>query len=230
MPQFFLLLAEVIALFFLSRSLTQGLYTLVHLLTRSRRFAISVLTLILFPGTVIHELAHLFTAEVLGVPTGRLTLAPESIRGEDVKTGSVAIAKTGPFRRSAIGMAPLVWGLVAFSIISYWLPQLTQELKGPAVYYLLFTIYLLFAVSNSMFPSPQDIAGTPAVGITIGLFLVSAYFVGFRFSLSGQALDVVQSLMQSLVQSTTIVLALNGALLLIVYVLIALTVKIRRRG
>src|SRR3989344_9654538 len=114
-----LLLIEPLALYFLSRWVSKSLFVLFLLLFRSRSVAISLLLVLTFPGTVIHELAHLFTAEILRVPTGKLTLVPESIREASIKSGSVAIAETDPFRRYAIGLAPLFTGVVAISAISY---------------------------------------------------------------------------------------------------------------
>ena len=75
-----LLFAELTALYFLSRWLTKKLYFFFLLVFKVRSVAISGVTLLLFPGTVIHELSHLFTAEILGVPTGKLNLVPEGVR------------------------------------------------------------------------------------------------------------------------------------------------------
>src|SRR3989337_2674203 len=95
------LAAELIALYVLSQSLTQAVFELTVLVFRARSVGITIVTLLTFPGTVVHELSHLFTAEVLGVRTGKLTLVPENIREEEVKAGSVMIADTDPFRRYA---------------------------------------------------------------------------------------------------------------------------------
>src|SRR3989344_4103040 len=108
-----LIFLELIVLGFVSHWLMQSFYTLVMLLTRTRSLAVTFVSFLLFPGTVVHELSHLFTAEILGVRTGKLTLAPESIRSEEIQAGSVAIAKTGPFRRAFIGLAPFFVGIAS---------------------------------------------------------------------------------------------------------------------
>jgi len=217
------LFLELTLLFFLSNRVIQALYTLVYLLVRHRSFAIHFLTLLLFPGTVIHELSHLFTAEILGVRTGKLTLTPEAIRGTEIQTGSVAIAKTDPFRHAVIGLAPLLWGITAYSFLSSWFTKLLEELmsiprslwfSSPTLPSFLFTLYLLFAISNSMFPSAQDARGISAVGIATGMLLLAAYIVGFRLTLSERALEVTVRIITSLTQSTTLVLALNSFFLL----------------
>lgn len=214
-------LVELIVLFFLSKKLIQNLYVFLFLITHNRPFAISIVTLVLFPGTVVHELSHLFTAEILGVRTGKLSLAPESIREPEIQAGMVMIAKTDPFRKTIIGLAPLLSGLACISALAYWLikPDLSQ--------YLLFVImYLLFAISNSMFPSRQDMEGTPILFITIALLGIGAYIAGIRFNLSGKALEVVQSIFSSLITNLGFVLAVNIILLLTVSVLVVLTRKL----
>lgn len=230
MGSLLLLFIELIILFFLSRLLTQKLYALFLLLFRARSVAVSAITLLLFPGTVIHELSHLFTAEILGVRTGKLTLAPESIRGENIKTGSVAIAATGPFRRAIIGLSPLFAGLLALSAISYFLQQYFTTPQGPTLQLALsygLSFYFLFTISNSMFSSREDMRGFWPLAITLGLFIGAAYAFGLRIGLEGRILEVVTIALSSLVQSLGLVLAVNGGLLLTLQVLIVLIRKIR---
>ena len=71
------IILELVVLYLLSRKLTQNLYIAVFLLSKSRGIGIGFLSLLFFPGTVMHELAHLFVAEILGVHTSGLTLVPE---------------------------------------------------------------------------------------------------------------------------------------------------------
>ena len=138
------LIIELTFLYLLSRRVIGTLYRLLQMLTRSRPMAIWIVSIIFFPGTVVHELAHLFTAEILGVRTGKLTLVPESLEGNEINAGAVMIAATDPFRRTLIGLAPVYVGiivLVATSSLTV-LPILT--------------FYIMFAVSNSMFSSEED--------------------------------------------------------------------------
>ncbi|OGG23898.1 hypothetical protein A3A79_01720 [Candidatus Gottesmanbacteria bacterium RIFCSPLOWO2_01_FULL_43_11b] len=205
------ILAELLLLFFLSKKLIQNIYTLFYLVIRNRPVALSIVTLLLFPGTVIHELSHLFTAEILGVRTGKLILAPESIRGSEIQAGSVAIVKTGPFRRILIGLAPLFWGMGALFVVSYF-----QNIPYIVAF------YLMFSISNSMFPSAIDMKESPGPILVVLIFFSAAYIAGIRLSLSGQPLEIITTLLYSLVQSLGIVLAVNIGLLLIIHVLIVL--------
>ncbi len=203
---FLILCAEVIALYFLSRWLTQSLFTLFMLLFRARSVAISILLVLQFPGTVIHELAHLFTAEILRVPTGKLTLVPETIRDSEIRSGSVSIAETDPFRRYAIGLAPISAGLLTLTAIAYFLPQTSGW-----IYWGL--CYLMFAISNSMYSSPQDLKGFMPFAIVVGLFVAAGFFLGLRITLTGQVLEIAMSTLATLTSTIQMVLLVNIALL-----------------
>lgn len=210
------LIGELIFLYFLSRWVTKSLYTLFLLLFRARSVAISILLLLQFPGTVIHELAHLFTAEILGVRTGKLTLVPESIREADIRSGSVAIAETDPFRRYAIGLAPLVWGIITLGATAYFLQSQQDEvLQGIALYF-------LFAISNSMYPSPIDLKGFWPFALTLGLFIAVGYFLGLRIPIPTEVLA-------TLTNSLQLVIALNFALLVASWGLTRLIYSLLRR-
>ena len=219
-----LLAGELIALFFLSRRVIQTIYTIVHVALHSRPVGISIISLIFFPGTVIHELSHLFVAEILGVRTGNLTLVPESIESTDVRTGSVAISQTDPLRRTLIGLSPIFVGLLTLLTLSYLhSTQFVNNTTITIVYY-----YLIFSISNSMFSSKEDLKGVwPVLGL-IALVGIGAYVVGFRAQLTGQVLTVTETILSALFTSLTLVLALNGAILLVFSVLIGLIGKIRR--
>jgi hypothetical protein len=235
---FVLFIAELLTLSFLSRALVNQMYATVLLLTRSRSIGITVVTLVLFPGTVVHELSHLFTAEILGVRTGKLELAPQNIKGEEVHVGTVAIAQTDPIRRTFIGLSPLINGILILTALSYFLPdwisQATQQIQNSQFVSLpvlesILGVYLVFAISNSMFASKEDLKGVPAVIITLLLFIGAFYLVGLRITLSGTLLTTATAIGRTLVTSLGIVLAVNALLLLITSILVALTSRLTKR-
>lgn len=220
-----ILLAELIILYFISRLLTKTLFTFFLFIFRARSVAISILLVLEFPGTVIHELSHLFTAGILGVKTGKLTLEPESIRGDTITTGSVAIAETDPFRRFAIGLAPMIGGIIILTTISYLLQQYVPNWHDWRFWVL---GYLLFAVSNAMFSSPQDLKGFLPFAITLAIFLGAFYYLGLRIGLTGEALAVATRILTTLVNSLGVVLAVNLALWTITGLLTTLLAKLFR--
>ncbi|MCX6794337.1 MAG: hypothetical protein NTY06_04525 [Candidatus Gottesmanbacteria bacterium] len=233
---FLLLFTELFILFFLSRRLTQGTYDLCILLFRARSVAITIITILNFPGTVIHELSHLFTAEVLGVRTGKLTLVPESIQkdpstslGTEIKAGSVMIAATDPFRRYLIGLAPIVTGLVAITAISYTLFQYVPNWGSWEVWGYWGGGYLLLVISNAMFSSAEDLKGFLPFIITLGIMIAAAYVAGFRVGITGPALSVSTQILDALTKSLGGVLALNIIGIILTKGLILLTEKLSRR-
>lgn len=214
-----LLILELILLYFLSRRVIQTVFTVLFYLTRSRTVGIWIVTIIFFPGTIVHELAHLFTAEILGVHTGKLTLIPESLEGTEIKAGGVMIAETDPLRRTLIGLAPVYVGIIVLTALSWWIPMLYQQslldtqngvlFSSFSLYTLLFTLYTLFAVSNSMFSSNEDMKGVLPFAITSALFLISGYVAGLRVGLTSQLLTGFNVVTTTLVQSLGIVLGVN---------------------
>lgn len=197
------IIIELIVLGILSSRLTQLSFTLLLRLTHARRVSITILTIILFPGTVIHELSHLFTAEILGVHTGKLTLAPESIEGNEVQSGSVQVAASDPFRRTLIGIAPTITGMTTLSILSWHLSQTQHIIIGIAF------LYLILTISNTMFTSKEDLNGVLPVAITIAIFVITLYLSGIRIMLPTHIIDTISDIIQSLTQYLAIAVGIN---------------------
>lgn len=219
----FIIVAELIVLWLLSRRLTQNLYITAFLTTTSRPIAVGFLSFLFFPGTVIHELAHLFTAEILGVRTSGLTLVPEGLEEKNVRTGSVSIAQSDPIRRAVIGIAPVFVGLGAIGIISYFLPGVWQQVtldltnnilfSSYSIYVALLLIYALFAVSNTMFSSPEDMEGFWPVILVLTILGIAGYVAGLRITLTDPVANNVTVFFQSVAMNLGYVAGLNILLL-----------------
>lgn len=228
---FFFLFIELATLYLLSRRVIQTLYRLLQKISRSRPIAIWVVSIIFFPGTVVHELAHLFTAEILGVHTGKLTLVPESLEGMEIKAGGVMIAETDPFRRTLIGLAPVIWGIVTLSALSYFIRTLLARPQGESLQNTLASgvfFYLLFSISNSMFSSKEDMKGVIPFTITVLLFAAAGYVTGLRIGLTGELLTGSRLVIESLVRSLGVVLAVNLLVLLATSFLLSILPPHRR--
>ena len=202
------IIVELIILGILSSRLTQLSFTVLMRLTRSRSIAITILTIILFPGTVIHELSHLFTAEILGVHTGKLTLAPESIEAGESGSGQVAV--TDPFRRSLIGIAPTITGMITLSILSWYLSTQMYQVSGIKYQVLIVSIiYLIFTISNTMFTSKEDLKGVLPVALTLAIFAITFYISGIRIILPAQFATTIVTIIQTLAYYLAIAVAIN---------------------
>lgn len=220
-----LIIVESLLLYFVARRLTEAIFGITMFTTKSKKIGVTVLSLILFPGTIVHELAHLFTAEIMGVRTGKLTLAPDSLADNELRTGSVAIQQTDPFRRFLIGVAPVFWGTGALFILSYFFKTIAGDALStgsidpiftwPTWLYLVLLLYGSFSVSTTMFSSKEDMKGSLPVIILAILVLVTLYILGIRVVLTGKITEILWTILTGLAQSFTVILALNSLCLLL---------------
>ncbi|MBI3577386.1 hypothetical protein HY086_05100 [Candidatus Gottesmanbacteria bacterium] len=235
---FLVFFLELAILFAFSQVLPRRIHAITYQITKSQSVATSFVSILLFPGTIVHELSHLIVAEVLGVRTGTLSLVPEAIEDQEgqLRTGSVTIAHTDPIRRALIGIAPLGLGLLILTSLSYlttiWFPQGWKNLVPPEgewlqVFQLALMSYLFFAISNTMFSSPEDLKGFVPLVITLFFFAGAGYVAGVRISITGQAQTIITTMASTLVKSLGGVLAVNGVLLLVLKILLGVMGKFR---
>lgn len=152
---YLIIILQLIILFVLSQSFSQNLYKFWLIITRSRKFAVAFSSIFLLPGTIIHELSHWLVAEILQVNTGKFNLLPKiSNDNTGIILGSVKVGKSDPFRRTLIGIAPFLTGILLIFLSSTFLPQNFNLLNLDIFSYLV--IIFIFLISNTMFPSKQD--------------------------------------------------------------------------
>ncbi|MDT8307080.1 MAG: hypothetical protein RRC07_14205 [Anaerolineae bacterium] len=152
-----------------------------YLLTGRQSWAVIVYALVLLPGVVLHEISHWVFANLLGVRTGAVSLLPRQQADGSIQLGYVEYyrhRRLDPVRESLIGGAPLITGTVVILLIGlrvFDVPALSQAIGAGEITHLtgalgeLFNtpdfflwLYLLFAVSNAMLPSPSDRRAWPA--------------------------------------------------------------------
>jgi len=145
--------------------------------------AVWLLALVMFPGTVVHEVCHYVAATFLFVKVSKISFLP---RKEDFSLGHTQIAKSlDPFRDALIGVAPLIGGsaiLVAIVALGFHFPMPTYFLGASQLVTELSTLkthidlnstsdlvvlWLLFSIGNSIFPSGPDRKAWLLVGILI---------------------------------------------------------------
>jgi len=139
--------------------------------------------LLLFPGTVVHELCHLLTSLVCFVPVYEVHLFRVR-KDEDgtVQLGEVVHADVGPIRNGIIGMAPLF----GISALIYLTARRLLPEGGDAIsiltcgwtYLFLFLSFLLAGLS----PSLQDLSSLPAFMLTAAALGTAGYFLGKELS------------------------------------------------
>ena len=149
----------------------------------------------LFPGVALHELSHAVMAVLLGVKVRGFSLMPKR-QTYGIRLGFVEILRTDPVRASLIGAAPLLFGTVALLLIgvnvfdagtlvnaiatgnaAVFVRQLVATIQAPDS---LPWFYLVFAIANSMMPSPSDTkAWPPVVGASVGALAVVLVALGY---------------------------------------------------
>jgi hypothetical protein len=185
----------LVPLFFLKRWINRHVQGLGLLLLGDNETAMLLYFVLLLPGILIHELSHWLAANLLGVRTGKISLWPSRRSGNQMRMGSVRVARTDPFRASLIGVAPLISGSITILIIGQLilgLGDLGEVLPGGEwgqVWESLLTylktpdfwlwLYLIFAVSNAMLPSETDREPWRPVLLFMGLVALLFYLTGW---------------------------------------------------
>lgn len=214
------------------------------MLTGSPRAAMWFFWVIFLPGTLLHELSHWLTAQLLRVDTVDFSLWPQTKKGGVLQMGAVQVDVSDPFRHSLIGLAPLLFGSGAVLLIGYgWLNlgQIGQALVGgnlpliwQAVQELLalpdigLWLYLVFAISNAMLPSASDREAWRTVLIYLGLTLVVAVGLGINPTISPAFQDFVLTGVAYLLSAFVITIAVD--LLFILFIFFTETILSLIRG
>lgn len=152
-------------LFFISKKLINSLAQTFFRFTKSHRVVVNILAVLFLPGTIIHELSHLLVAGVMLVPVGEIDVLPQ-IQEKGVRLGSVQIGQTDPFRRTVVGVAPVLVGIASILGILYF----TQTGNQLILWQLILSLYLIFQIGNTMFSSKKDLEGV--IGFLVAIFSV----------------------------------------------------------
>ncbi len=175
MAYFLLFLLETAALFFISKRLINSLAQVLYRIFKSHKAVVSALAILFLPGTIIHELAHLLTAGIMLVPVGEITVVPE-FEEKGVRLGSVQIGHSDPFRKTFIGVAPVLAGIGSILGILYF-----AQVDKYVLWQNILALYLVFAIGNTMFSSKKDLEGSigflvAILGVTVTA-LLAFYFL-----------------------------------------------------
>lgn len=201
---------EFASLFLLSKLLIKSLLRLFFRATKNDKITVWLLVFLFFPGTVVHEMAHFFSAGLLFVKTGSMELTPKITDGE-IRLGSVEVAKTDLFRRAIIGVAPVLLGLIVIFGILYYLQA--YSIKSLSIY--IFSFYIIFTVGNTLFSSKKDLEGT--VEFILALFLLMLILFVVK-------IEVAKVLFQILQRPEVVNFFRNADLFLVVPIVLDLTI------
>lgn len=193
-----IIVIEIAVLLLLSRRV-HGLFgQILYRATGSRRLTVYLSAVLFMPGTFVHEMSHFMAALFLLVPVGNLTLLPR-ISDEDsgkghvsVVLGSVAIAKTDPFRKFLIGIAPVVVGLTVITSLVFFTYRgfgSETELFRKSIIDEIVIAYFVFTVANTMFSSKRDMEGSWIILVLLAMVAVTMWILDIKVNISYQDLD-----------------------------------------
>jgi hypothetical protein len=213
---------QILLIFFLSRKTTNYLFHFFNHLFKNTKISYLLITLIFFPGTVIHELSHYFCAIILFLNVKEIQIFPE-FKNNQIKLGHVLYYKKDFVRGLIVGLAPFFGALLFFFFISYFHLFPTSNLWQNFLFG-----YLIFAVSSTMFSSKQDLVDVVYL-IPLILIILSVFYV---FDIKVNAIIQNQKITQfflNLFLKINIFLFITTAIHLMVIILLNLFNKFLRR-
>jgi hypothetical protein len=180
------LLVCLLPFILIQRWLHREIQAVFLILTRRPVVALGLFSLFFFPGVLLHESSHFFTALLLRVRTGRVSLLPQLLPGGKLRLGYVEVSAADPLRDALIGAAPLVTGGAAIALLAtfplgmsplaglasqgQWTELSQALLQLPARQDFFLWFYLAFTISSTMMPSPSDrSAWLPVLLVAAGL-------------------------------------------------------------
>ncbi len=166
-----LLIIEVFILYLLMRRATSKIFNLIYRLIKNKNLTTYIFAIIFLPGTFIHEMSHFLVALFLLVPVGQIELMPK-FEEREIKMGSVPVGKTDPIRRTLIGIAPIILGMIIIFV------------STPLSIAWYFHAYIAFEVGNSMFSSKKDLEGVLSVFIVLAIIFGILYYLGLRVNIN----------------------------------------------
>lgn len=141
---------ELLVLFFLSRNLTTHLFHFFRLFTKNNHVIFFIISLLYFPGTLLHEMSHYLVAVSCMLKVTDIRIFPV-IQSGMVRLGSVSFERKDSVRSIIVGIAPIAGGMLFFYVISVF--SLFPSHSFPLM---ILIIYLIFSVSSTMFSSKKD--------------------------------------------------------------------------
>jgi len=172
--QFVFFILQIIALYFLSHKTTNEFFYFLRTFTRNQKTVFVLVSVLFFPGTVLHEMAHYFFAVITNLRVKEVKLFPEFNEGY-IKLGRVLYEKKDFVRGLIVGIAPIIIALFFF----WWLGAF-RLFPNDNLYLNLILGYLVFAVSSTMFSSKQDLVDLIYIIPLIIIIGGAVYIFGIR--------------------------------------------------
>lgn len=193
----------------------KALSELMFLIFESKNAGVITYALFYFPGTIIHEMSHFLVATFIGVRTGKITLFPNFEENDGrVHLGSVEVERTDFFRSSLIGAAPFIVGTIGLVYLSSILGLLQSSTIFEAIEnlrtgigssFFWVKIYLVLAISNTLFTSKEDRRHWPVFIVFFAIIATILFGIGAEFSAPQALMGTMQKVLTA--SSTAFIIA-----------------------
>jgi hypothetical protein len=213
----------VFIIFFLSKIILNLTFRFLYQLTNNKNLSFELLSFLILPGTIIHELSHLLFAELLFVRSGELSFKPQIEENNNLRVGAIKISKTDPFRRTIIGLAPLVVGLTIIGLTyNFYISGFLQDIymnfgqtqrSAPTNFFrflfLFFVLCLLSSISLTMFSSRKDLKQLLIPALILLIFVLIFWLAGFRLTISQYPINFMENILINSEKSLAFIIILN---------------------
>lgn len=169
-------LVEVIALYFFSRAVVKQLYSFFEIFIKSQKTVFLLVSMLYFPGTIIHEMSHFFAAIILFLNVKDIRIFPE-FEEDHIRLGSVIFEKKDFVRGILVGVAPIIFAMLIFFTVAINSLYPTSSFALNILFG-----YLLFTISSTMFSSKKDIVDLIYI-IPLAIILIGASYFFLKFNL-----------------------------------------------
>jgi len=170
-----------IGIFFFSRKTLVMIYEMLRKTIKSEILSGALISLMILPGTLVHETAHFVTALFLMLPVKSISFFPVFNKNEII-LGEVKYEKKDYLRGAIVGVAPFFFGIAVLTGIFYWNLFPSDNWIQNVIFF-----YLLFAVSSNMFSSKKDLKDILFITPFIVVFLFAVYL--FKIKLDFMVID-----------------------------------------
>lgn len=168
-------LVQVIALYIFSRAVINQLYSFFDIFIKSQKIVFLIVSMLYFPGTIIHEMSHFFAAIILFLNVKDIRIFPQ-FEDDHIRLGSVSFEKKDFVRGILVGIAPFLFAMLIFFTISTNALYPTNNFGLNILFG-----YLIYTISSTMFSSKKDIVDLIYI-IPLAIILLGAgyFFLGFN--------------------------------------------------
>lgn len=165
-----LFLIQVIALYIFSRAVVKQLYSFFDIFIKSQKLVFLLVSILYFPGTIIHEMSHFFAAIILFLNVKDIRIFPE-FEDDHIRLGSVVFEKRDFVRGILVGIAPFIFAMLIFFTISAYSLYPTTNMGLNILFG-----YLIFAISSTMFSSKKDIVDLIYI-VPLAIIIIGAVYL-----------------------------------------------------